>query len=202
MDNVMSNLTYGLYVLGVNCYKKDNACIINTAVQVTNSPDRISIAVNKGNHTCDMLSYIEDFTISVISRDADFELFRRFGFQSGRDTEKFAGFDDYVRTSNGAPAVTKGTNAYICVHIEQQIDLGQHVLFIGKVTDAVKLSDTPSASYSYYHTNIKPKPENKNTDKTVWRCKICGYEYEGEELPEDFICPVCKHGAEDFEKVV
>ena len=200
MDNVMSDFTYGLYVLSVNCYKKDNGCIINTAVQVANSPDKISISVNKANHTCDMLSYVEDFTISVISENADFGLFRRFGFQSGRDAEKFDGFEDSVRTSNGALAVTRGTNAYICAHIEQRIDLGSHVMFIASVTDSVKLSEAPSASYAYYHTNIKPKPENKKTDKTVWRCKICGYEYEGDELPEDFVCPICKHGATDFEK--
>lgn len=201
MDNdVMFKLTYGLFVLSVNCYKKDNACIINTAQQIANSPDRIAISVNKANHTCEMLSYVKSFTISVISEGADFELFKRFGFASGRDTEKFEGFENCVRTENGAYAVTKGTNAYICCDIEQMIDMGSHMLVIGKITDGKVLSDVPSATYGYYHSNIKPKPEKKNTEKTVWRCAVCGYEYEGEELPADFICPICKHGAADFEK--
>lgn len=196
----MRNLTYGLFVLSVNCHKKDNACIINTAIQAASTPDKICISVNKANHTCEMLGYVEDFTLSVISEDADFELFRRFGFQSGRDTEKFQGFDACVRTENGALAVTEGTNAYICAHVEDRIDLGSHMLFVATVTGGEVLSKAPSASYAYYHAHIKPKPQEKKTDKTVWRCKVCGYEYEGEELPEDFVCPICKHGAEDFEK--
>lgn len=202
MENVMNKLTYGLFVLSVNCYKRDNACIINTAVQVTSEPNRISIAVNKANHTEDMLKYVEDFTVSVISEDADFSLFKRFGFVSGRDVEKFDGFDGCKRVKNGTYAVTEGTNAYISAHIDERIDIGTHTLIIATVTDSEILSSVPSATYGYYHTNIKPKPEKKpETQKTVWRCSVCGYEYEGEELPADFICPLCKHPASDFEKV-
>lgn len=202
MENVMNKLTYGLFVLSVNCYKRDNACIINTAMQVTADPNRISIAVNKANHTADMLGYVDDFTVSVISEDADFELFKHFGFSSGRDVEKFEGFEDVKRVKNGTYAVTKGTNAYISAHIEQRIDLGTHILYIAAVTDFEILSSVPSATYSYYHSNIKPKPQKaESKEKTVWRCTVCGYEYEGEELPADFICPICKHGAADFEKV-
>ncbi len=204
MDNVMNKLTYGLFVLGVNCHKRDNACIINTATQVASSPDRISIAVSKANFTEEMLHYTDGFTLSVISEEADFSLFRRFGFQSGRDTEKFEGFEDGCRrVANGAYAVTVGTNAYLSAHIDQRIDLGSHTLFIATVTDAAVLSAAPSASYGYYHTSIKPQPPKKEATggKTVWRCEICGYEYEGEELPADFICPICKHPASDFKKV-
>lgn len=205
MENVLTKLTYGLFVLSVNCYKKDNACIINTAAQIASSPDRISISVNKTNHTADMLGYVDDFTISVISEDADFSLFKRFGFCSGRDVEKFDGFDECIRVANETYAVTKGTNSYISAHIDERIDLGSHILIIATITDSKKLSDIPSATYGFYHTNIKPKPQNTDkkpvSGKTVFRCKICGFEFEGEELPENYVCPVCKHGATDFEKV-
>lgn len=205
MDNsVMFKLSYGLFVLSVHCGKRDNACIINTGVQVASNPDRISISVNKANLTADILNYTDDFTLSVISEDADFELFKCFGFRSGRDTEKFDGYYDCERTSNGAYAVTKGTNAYICAHVEERIDLGSHVLIIATLTDGKVLSNVPSATYAYYHSSIKPKPEKKvtSTGKTVWRCAICGYEYEGDEIPEDFVCPICKHGVADFDKSV
>lgn len=149
----------------MNCCKKDNACIINTAAQVASSPDRISISVNKANHTADMLGYVDDFTISVISEDADFSLFKRFGFCSGRDLEKFDGFDECIRVENGTLAVTKGTNSYISAHIDERIDLGSHILIIATITDSKTLSDTPSATYGFYHTNIKPKPQNTEKKK-------------------------------------
>ena len=200
--NVFHKLTYGLFVLSVNCYKKDNGCIINTASQVASSPDRIAISVNKTGHTAEMLNYVEDFALSVISEDADFSLFERFGFQSGREIEKFEGFEACERAENGVLVVTKGTNAYITAHIESRTDLGSHVLIIATVTGGKVLSEVPSASYSYYHSSIKPKPEKtEKNGKTVWRCAVCGYEYEGEELPADFVCPICKHGASDFEKI-
>lgn len=202
MESVMTRLTYGLFVLSVHCYKKDNACIINTAVQVASSPERISISVNKANHTAQMLEYAEEFALSVISEDADFSLFQRFGFQSGKEIEKFDGFDGYRRLPDGTCIVTRGTNAYLSAHIEERIDLGSHWLIIASPRETGILSSVPSASYGYYHTNIKPKPvEKKPEEGTLWRCKVCGYEYRGEELAEDFICPVCKHPASDFEKV-
>ena len=201
MDNVMNKLTYGLFVLSVNCHKRDNACIINTATQVTTTPNVITIAVNKANLTEEILHYTDDFTLSILAEDADFSLFTRFGFQSGRDVEKFDGFDDCVRTSNGAYAVTAGTNGYLCAHVVERIDRGTHTLFVAEVTDQQSLSDVPSASYAYYHSHIKPKPPEKKSEKTVWRCTVCGYEYEGEELPDDFVCPLCHHGKADFEKI-
>lgn len=201
-NKVMYNLSYGLFVLSVHCGNQDNACIINTACQVASSPDRISISVNKSNLTCDILNYTDDFTLSVIGEEADFELFKHFGFRSGRDCDKFEGYSDCKRLDNGTLVVTKGTNSYICAHIDQRIDLGSHMMIIATVTDGEVLSKTPSATYAYYHAKIKPRPEKKtDSGKTVWRCKVCGYEYEGEELPEDFICPICKHSASDFEKV-
>ncbi|MDD6571403.1 MAG: flavin reductase [Thermoflexaceae bacterium] len=205
MDNkTMYKLSYGLFVLTANEDGKDNGCIINTAIQVTSNPNRISIAVNKANATHDMILRTNKFTVSVISEDADFELFKRFGFQSGRDVDKFAGFTDCKRGYNGLNYVTKGCNGFISAWVEQAIDLGTHTLFIAAVTDMEVLSNVPSATYAYYQSNIKPKPqpaaENK-TGKTAWRCTVCGYVYEGEELPADFVCPLCKHPASDFEKI-
>ncbi len=200
----MYAISYGLFVVTARAGDKDNGCITNTVAQVTSEPNRISVAVNKSNHTCGMIRESGCFTASVVSQDATFGLFRRFGFQSGRNTDKFDGFGAVRRAENGTLIVTEGTNAWISARVEQAIDLGSHMLFIAVVTDMEVLSESPSATYSYYLENIKPKPEaaGKTPDgKTVWRCKICGYEYTGEELPEDFVCPVCKHPASDFEKV-
>ncbi len=197
-------LTYGLFVVTVNSDGKDNGCITNTVGQVTTSPNCISLTVNKNNLTCEMISKSRKFTASIIDRTADFGLFKRFGFQSGRDVDKFAGFADCKRADNGCYYITKGVNAYISAYVLQEIDLGTHIMFIAAVTYSKVLADTRSADYTYYHENIKPKPEavGKTQDgKTVWRCKICGYEYVGEEMPDDFICPICKHPKEDFEKV-
>ena len=200
----MNCLSYGLFVLTAKQGEKDNGCIINTVQQVTSEPNRISIAVNKANYTHDMIAATGLFTASVISEKATFDLFKRFGFQSGRDTDKFAGFTDYETGENGIRYITQGTNAYISAKVERAEDLGSHTLFIAEVTDMEVLSDAASATYSYYHKNIKPQPkEDKKVEngKTIWRCTICGYEYEGEELPADFVCPLCKHPASDFEEI-
>lgn len=197
------NLTYGLFVLAVNLNGKDNACIINTAVQVTSEPNRISIAVNKANLTHDMLMYTKKFCISILSEEAEFSLFQRFGFHSGKEVNKFEDFRDFERDSSQIAYVTKGANACISATVEQTLDLGTHTLFIAKVTDMKTLSEVPSATYAYYQNSIKPKPEKSaEAGKTGWRCTVCGYVYEGEEIPEDFICPLCKHPAADFEKIV
>ena len=200
----MYSLSYGLFVVTANRDGRHNGCITNTAIQVANDPTRISVAINKANFTHDMVKDTGIFTVSVIAQDADFELFKHFGFQSGRDVDKFADFSDCRQADNGTMIITKGTNAYICAKVVEQHNLGSHTLFIAEITDMDVLSSMPSATYEYYQNNIKPKPEDtgKRVDgKTVWRCKICGYEYVGEELPEDFICPICKHPASDFEKV-
>jgi len=202
--NTLFNISYGLYVLTANLDGKDNGCIINTVTQVTSDPNQITIAVNKLNHTRDMIAASKKFTASIISQNADFELFKRFGFQSGKNADKFAGFTAAQRGANEAMIINEGTNAYIAGWVTQEIDLGTHSLFIARVTDMDVLNDTPAATYAYYHQNIKPKPQASapsKSGKTIWRCKICGYEYEGDELPADFICPLCKHPASDFERV-
>ena len=200
----MYAISYGLFVLTARTGEKDNGCITNTVAQVTSEPNRISVAVNKNNYTCGMILESGCFTASVIAQNATFDLFKCFGFQSGRDVNKFEGYGATQRAENGTLIVTEGTNAWISAKVEQSIDLGSHMLFIASVTDMEVLSDVPSATYSYYQDQIKPKPEavGKTPEgKTIWRCRICGYEYVGEELPEDFICPICKHPASDFEKV-
>ena len=155
----MYAISYGLFVVTTRADGKDNGCITNTVIQVTSEPNRISVAVNKSNHTCGMIRESGCFTASVIAQDATFDLFKRFGFQSGRETDKFDGFDAIRRADNGTLIVTEGTNAWISAKVEQTIDLGSHMLFIATVTDMEVLSSTPSATYSYYQEFIKPKPE-------------------------------------------
>ena len=204
MSNPLFNIQYGLFVITTCDDGRDNGCISNTIAQVAMQPDRISVALNKGNLTTELIQRSRKFTASIINEAADFELFKHFGFQSGREADKFADFKDCRRVANGTMAVTRGTNAYISVEVEQIVDLGSHVLFIGPVSESEVLSEAPSATYSYYMEHIKPKPQpvgQTAEGKTVWRCVICGYEYVGEELPEDFICPICKHPASDFEKI-
>ncbi len=193
-------LTYGLYLLSANENGKDNASIINTAVQVANNPDKISVSVTKGSMTAEMIERTKEFNISSISTEAEFSLFEHFGMQSGRDADKFASFSDVKRSANGILYLDKFANAFLSVKVTRIIDLGSHLLFIGDMTDGEVLSDVDSCTYAYYHANIKPKPVSDNTSKG-WRCTICGYEYEGETLPADYICPLCKHPASDFEKM-
>ena len=198
----MYQLSYGLFVLTSAVEGKDNGCIINTGIQVTSEPNRISIAVNKANFTRELIQKSGRFNLSVLSEAADFDTFRRFGFQSGRDVDKFADYPDCRRSPNGLYVITAGTNAYISAAVEQSIDLGSHMLFIAAVDDMEMLSGDASATYAYYQSQIKPKPvEKPSSGKTVWRCRVCGYIYEGEELPADLICPLCKHPASDFEKI-
>ena len=205
MSNPLFNIQYGLFVITTCDGGRDNGCISNTVQQVTAQPNRISMSLSKENLTTELIQRSGRFTVSILSEKADFDLFKHFGFQSGRTVDKFADFTDCRRVSNGTLAITRGTNTYLSVNVEQTVDLGTHVLFIGLITEMETLSDVPSATYNYYQEHIKPKPQpvgQTAEGKTVWRCVICGYEYEGEELPADFICPLCKHPASDFEKVV
>ena len=203
-DKTMFKLTYGLFVLTARQDEKDNGCIINTAGQVTAVPNRISVAVNKANYTHDMIKATGKFNVSILSEEAKFSTFQRFGFQSGKDVNKFEGYEQVKRSENGIYYVTEGTNGFISATVENTMDLGTHTLFIAAVDDMDVLSDIPSTTYNFYQSNIKPKPAAPavKTGKTIWRCRICGYEYEGEELPADFVCPICKHPASDFEKVI
>lgn len=201
-QKVMYALSYGLFVLSARRGEKDNGCITNTAIQVTSEPNRIAIAVNKANFTHDMVLETGKFTVSVLSQEAKFDLFQRFGFQSGRDVDKLADFQEHIaRDGNGVVYVTQGTNAWISCQVVSTMDLGTHTLFVADVLDGGVLSNAPSATYAYYQANIKPKPAAPagESSKRRWVCTICGYVYEGEELPADFICPLCKHPASDFE---
>lgn len=201
----MQKLSYGLFVLTAKTGEKLNGCITNTAIQVTTEPNQIAFAVNKANLTHDMVKESGRFVISIISEKAEFSLFKHFGFQSGRNVDKFADFDSYKLTESGIPYITAGINAYLEGEVVSASDLGTHTLFVCKVTDMEVLTEDASATYAYYHANIKPKPQEvKKTEegKVIWRCTICGYEYEGDPIPDDFICPWCKHPASDFERVV
>lgn len=196
----MFKLSYGLFVLTAKDGSKDNGCIINTVMQVTDATKRIAIAVNKANYTHDMIKKTGVFNVSVLSTDAPFKLFKQFGFQSGRDTDKFAEGGKEVRTVNGLRYVPEYSNAVISGKVINEVELDTHTMFIAEVTEAAVLSSVPSVTYQYYFDHIKPQPQ-PTTEKSGYVCKICGYIYEGDELPEDFICPLCKHGAEDFEKL-
>ena len=201
----MQKLSYGLFVLTAKTGEKLNGCITNTAIQVTTEPNQIAFAVNKADLTHDMVKESGRFVISIISEKAEFSLFKHFGFQSGRNVDKFADFDSYKLTESGIPYITAGINAYLEGEVVSASDLGTHTLFVCKVTDMEVLTEDASATYAYYHANIKPKPQEvKKTEegKVIWRCTICGYEYEGDPIPDDFICPWCKHPASDFERVV
>ncbi len=197
-------LSYGLFVLTAKEEDKDNGCIINTAIQAASTPNQISICVNKANYTHDMIMRTGIFNVSILSQQVTFELFKHFGFQSGKEVNKFADFHKCERGKNGLLYITDGTNAYISVKVDKTEDLGSHTMFVGEVTDMEVLSNYLSVTYEYYMSNIKPRPQEvgKTEDgQTIWCCTICGYEYIGEDLPEDFICPLCKHPASDFEKV-
>lgn len=196
----MFQLSYGLFVLSAKDGEKDNGCIVNTVQQVTTTPNRISVAVNKGNFTHDMIRDTGSFNVSILSEEVPFEIFKHFGFQSGRDVDKLENFTEYARSSNGIIYLNKYANAFLSASVAETMDLGTHTMFIADVTGGEVLSQVPSVTYAYYHKHIKPQPQE--TKKTGWRCKICGYIYEGEDLPADFICPICKHGASDFERIV
>lgn len=199
----MYALSYGLFVLTARQGEKDNGCIINTATQVTTTPNRITIAVNKSNYTHDMVLATGRFTLSILSQEAPFSLFQRFGFQSGRDVDKFDGYQEHsVRGDNGILRVTQGACAWLSCKVVSTLDLGTHTLFLADVEDGEMLNSVPSVTYAYYQANIKPKPQAAPaapTAKKRWVCTVCGYVYEGDFLPDDFICPWCKHPASDFE---
>ena len=198
--NAFFKLSYGLFVLTAKDGDKDNGCIINTASQLTDNPKRITIAVNKANYTHDMILKTGLFNVSVLTTDAPFDLFKYYGFQTGREVNKFPG-SGFPRSKNGLIFITGCVNAFISGKVIEAHDYGTHTLFVAEVTEAQALSSAPSVTYAYYFDHIKPKPAKPAEKKVGWVCKICGYVYEGEDLPADFICPLCKHGAADFEKL-
>ena len=193
----MFKLSYGLFVLTARDGAKDNGCIINTAAQLTSSPMRISITVNKANYTHDMIQKTGVFNVSILSESTPFSVFQQYGFQSGRTADKLSGKEP--RTENGVAYLAEHANAVISGKVISTVDCGTHTLFIADVTEAHVLSKEASATYAYYFEHIKPKPQPAAEKKKGYVCKICGYVYEGETLPPDFVCPLCKHGADDFE---
>lgn len=196
----MHNISYGLYILTTNENGVDNGCIINTAVQVTTTPNRIAIAVNKQNLTHDMVLHTGKFNLSILSSDTLFEVIQHFGMQSGRNVAKFGSPNLLPRSENDLCYIPSCTNAFLSAEIVSSTDLGTHTLFLADVTDGAVLSQESSLTYADYQTRIKPKPQT-TTVKQGWRCKVCGYEYENDKLPDDFICPLCKHGSDDFEPI-
>ncbi|MEG1890761.1 MAG: flavin reductase [Clostridia bacterium] len=199
MDSTaLFTLSYGLYVLTAKDAQHDNACIVNTVSQLTDTPPRICVSVNKANFTNELIRNTGLFNVSVLTQDTPFSTFQHFGFQSGRTVDKFANRND-PRSANGLRYLTEHANALLSGKVTDALDFDTHTMFIADLTEAVKLSGEPSLTYSYYFDHIKPKPQPK--PKRGFVCKICGYFYEGDELPPDIICPLCKHGAADFEAV-
>lgn len=194
----LSKIGYGLYVLTTNYDNIDNGCIINTVQQVTGDPLRLSIVVNKNNYTHDLILDSCVFNINVLTTETPFKVFEHFGFQSGRNVNKFADCEQDLRAVNNVLYLPKHINAYFACRVMKSIDLGTHTMFIADVLDAVKVNDLDSVTYDYYQKNIKPK---KKVTKGCWVCKVCGWVYEGERLPDDIVCPICKHGKEEFEYV-
>ncbi len=186
---------YGLYVVTSHDGKKDNGLIVNTVTQVSDNPNRIAVNVNKANYSCEIIEKTGILNVSMLSEDAPFSIFKHFGFQSGKNVDKFADFEHAEKSSNGLMYLSKYANAYISGKVLDTVDLGTHMMFICEVTESVTLSDKNTMSYTYYQENVKPKPD---TDRKGFVCDICGYVYEGDKLPDDFICPLCKHGADDF----
>lgn len=202
-DGVFRHFTYGVEILTTRVDGKDYGCVINTAGQVASTdPRQITISVIKKNNTCDMVARAGIFNLSILTEDAPFSLFERFGFQSGRDVDKFAGLEDTGRMQNGVCCLNRYANAVLSCKITDVKDLGTQVLYIADVLEAKVLSDAPSCTYAYYHAHIKPKKNPAKEEKEGYVCRVCGYFHEGSELPEDFVCPLCKHGAEEFEHVV
>ena len=195
--NVMFNISYGLYILSAKT-EKANGCVINALSQVTSTPNRIMIAINKNNFTTSQILKTKKFNVSILNEEANFDLIKRFGFASGKDTDKFEDFNGYKTAENGIPYITEGTNSYISAEVVEVRDLGTHYEFLADVTKEVSLNEIPSITYAYYQKNIKPKVTQKK--KVVYICSVCGYVYEGDPLPEDFVCALCLHDASYFVK--
>lgn len=202
METALNNISYGLYVITSNDGKKDNGMIGNSVLQVAN-PGIIAVSINKQNYSHDFIKKSGKMNVNFLSVKAPFEVFRTYGFQSGRDVDKFAGFNG-EKSANGLIILPEYINSYLSLKVEQYIDLNSHCLFICSVEEDRVINKDESMTYSFYHKNVKPKfnSEQKVQNKKKWVCKICGYVYEGDELPADFICPVCKHPASDFELVL
>ena len=189
---------YGLYVVTSNDGKKDNGLIVNTVTQLTDTPNRVAVNINKANYSHHVIKQTGVLNVNCLSVEAPFSVFQQFGFQTGRSVDKFAG-QTVRRSDNGLVFLDKYINAFMSLKVEQYVDLGTHGMFICSVTEARVMSDQDTMTYTYYQKYVKPKPQTEG--KKGFVCKVCGYIYEGDELPEDYICPLCKHGAADFEPI-
>ena len=196
--SALFNIGYGLYVVTSNDGKKDNGLIVNTVSQVTNSPNRIAVTINKDNYSHHVIKQTGKMNINCLSVDAPFSVFENFGFRSGRNADKFETITP-LRSDNGLAFLPRYINSFMSLKVEQYVDLDSHGMFICSITEARVISDSETMTYTYYQKNVKPKPQTEG--KKGFVCKICGYVYEGDELPEDFVCPLCKHGAADFEPI-
>lgn len=192
------NIGYGLYVITSNDGKRDNGIIVNTVTQVTNTPNRIAVVINKESYSYEVIRETGKMNINCLTTETPFEIFERFGFSSGRDVDKFESFEP-TRSQNGLAVLPHFINSFISLEVEQYVDLDTHGMFICSVSEARVISDKETMTYNYYYDNVKLKPETEG--KKGYVCKICGYVYAGDELPDDFICPLCKHGVADFEKI-
>ena len=192
------NIGYGLYVVTSNDGKRDNGLIVNTVTQVTNTPNRVAVCINKDNYSHHIIKQTGKMNVNCLSVEAPFSVFESFGFRSGRNVDKFEG-TEVLRSDNGLVFLPRYINSFLSLKVEQYIDMDTHGMFICSVTEARVISDKETMTYTYYQNNVKPKP--KTEGRKGWVCKVCGYVYEGDELPEDFVCPLCKHGAADFEPI-
>lgn len=203
MDNkALFKLSYGVFVLSSKSGDKVNACVTNTCIQAANDPVRIAISVLNTNLTCDYIKDSGVFSVSVLDKTCIFDTVKHFGMQSGRDVNKFEGVKLPIDL-NGVPYLPWSTNSVLSAKVLESIDLGTHTLFIAEVVDMKVLSDNEPLTYADYHKDLKPKPQKIDEKKKIvgWKCKICGFVYEGEKLPEDFVCPLCGHSADDFEPI-
>lgn len=196
--NALFNIGYGLYVVTSNDGKKDNGLIVNTVTQVTNTPNRLAVTISKENYSHHVIKQTGKMNINCLTTDAPFSVFETFGFKSGRNTNKFENCEP-LRSDNGLVFLPRYINSFMSLKVEQYVDLDTHGMFICSITEARVISNAETMTYTYYYNNVKPKPETEG--KKGFVCKICGYVYEGDTLPDDFICPLCKHGAADFEEI-
>ena len=197
-SSALYKIGYGLYVVTCNDGNKHNGQIVNTVSQVASKPDKIAVNINKANYSADVIRRTGLLNVCTLNEQAPFQIFQHFGFQSGRNVDKFADYEHFDVSSNGIAYLTKYANSYISLKVFDTIDMGSHWMFLCDITESVVLNNVPTMTYAFYQTDVKPKPE---TEKKGWVCDICGYIYEGETLPEDFICPLCKHPASDFSKL-
>ena len=189
---------YGLYVVTSNDGAKDNGLIVNTVSQVSDNPNRIAVTINKANYSHHVIKQTGVLNVNCLSVEAPFSVFESYGFRSGRNVNKFEGVS-FTRSDNGLVILPQYINAVISLHVDQYVDLGSHGMFICSVTESRVISDKETMTYTYYQQNVKPRPQTEG--KKGYVCKICGYIYEGDTLPDDFVCPLCKHGAADFEPI-